>query len=333
MNWAETIINFIQDEQLGPYKFKNKKDSFVIEINEPAEWGTGDTKFRCGFTLKEIDGEQQPVFNAFKASALLGEEYKGHFYKFVKIVKDFDSILDAKFFVLRTYGSVKDYFKHPEKSTIKDTETKKTKIAIPDYFEKFDTKKHKEYYEYLLSRNIKEQRIQSTKIFINQRDKYVVFPIYEFGELIGYIQRSIEKNSILPYIKIFKHDSFPIWNFDEVVQKQIAILFEGIFDAIHVKNGLALLGPGYERQMKKIIECAFNKIVIVLDNDAVGRESKIRWAKYLYERDQNVFIYDYSKIKFKDFGMIAEKSTIDFTDRLYPWNYKTEIQMKMKMII
>jgi len=99
----DTIIDFLQDEGLSSsLKIKNKEsNNWKIFINDPF---IEDHKQRLGIGPKVFDDDTiRIVFNGFKSSAVLGEDYHGDFYKFVKLIKNFDTITEAKIWFSKNY--------------------------------------------------------------------------------------------------------------------------------------------------------------------------------------------------------------------------------------
>lgn len=337
----ESVIHFLEDEGLGPIRIK-KKDTYDFElaINEPGIWGTNDHKMRCGIGAKDVEHDdgtitKEVLFHAFKAFARMGQEYSGHIFKLVKNIKNFDSIQEAKNYFLENYllhGAEINFDTDPQIIQ----KPPQSKVIFKEHFEKIelDNKKHEPYVSYLLSRGIKENTIKKNKIFIDQVEKRIVFPVYESGRLVFYTGRDITGVSLLRWKKSEGGKGVhPIWNLD-VVESNIVLVFEGIFDAINYHNGIALLGVGSEKQFKKILGKGFSKIILIFDNDDAGRKAKVEWAEWLQKRNyERVFIYDYNGIEEKDFSSMIEKG-IDpqIRERIFHWDYKTQIKFQLGQI-
>ena len=333
----QAVIDFITDENLGPYKIsKSDPEAWRLQINEPQSWGTNDKKWRCGIGIKNIDEQKVVVFNGFKAAALYGVEYHGIFFKFVKLVKGFTSIHDAREYFLNKYLTGQDIhllmgeYKQKDNNNISES---KTAVNVPDKFERFDSDIHKDYVDYLHKRGVSEKRIQSAKLFVNAEEQRLVFPVYEDGSLIFYSGRDITNKSPLKWKKSFGDDVHPIWNIDSL--STTAVVFEACFDAIHFNNGIALFGVGTESQFRKLLKLKLNKIILVFDNDKAGRNARLKWAEWLTEHNQQgVYIYDYSGIPVKDFGMMAEqKIPFELKERMKFWDYRAKLLYKMEKII
>lgn len=330
----ESVINFITDEGLGPYKItRSDPENWRIQINEPSAWGTNDKKWRCGIGVKQIEDEKMIVFNGFKAVAMLGPDYQGSFFKFVKLIKDTGSVNVAKQYFMSTYMKginitelTSDGHKQQIKVVNKD-------IQIPDNFEKLDIKKHKEYVDYLLERKIDLDIIKKTKIYVNEDEKRIEFPVYENSNLIFFSGRDITGINPIRWKKSSGNERQPIWNYDGITTT--AYVFEGVFDAINVSGGVALFGIGTESQMKKLLRLKLNKIVLIFDNDLPGRNARWRWAEWLTSKMQKgVHVYNFSGIKEKDFGSMKEHEVpFDIKDRIVFWDYRAKLLFKMGKII
>ncbi len=332
----DAITDFLTDEGLGPYKIKkNFPDNYTLTINEPPEWGTNDKRGRCGFFVKEIKGNKMTLFNAFKAAAHYGDDYHGDFFKFVKLVKNFDSIKKAKNYFVKKYLAHKNIECDFTSDQSHDENIPKVSesIDLPMHFEKFDVSntEHKPYLEYLeIKRKIPLDIIQKTKLFVDKKDKRIIFPVYEDEQLIFYGGRDITGINPIPWLKSKGEERYPIWNLENIIGNVI-IVFEAVADAIYFSHGVALFGVGSEEQLKKILKKNFSKIILVFDNDEPGRKAKVRWAEWLKSHGQNgVYIYNYYGINQKDFGKMSECGVpFDIGKRIIPWNFATETNLKM----
>ncbi|OQB40212.1 MAG: DNA primase [candidate division CPR1 bacterium ADurb.Bin160] len=331
----EQVLNFLQDENLSnPIKIKNENSdtNWKIFINDPF---ISDDKFRLGISPKYFKNENKYriIFNGFKSSALLGDDYHGDLFKFVKLVKNFNSRDYAKewFFnkyVLRGSGLLKS-----KDEIIEENKIEKHEVEWDDKYEKisFTKKRHQPYIEYLLKRKITKTKIENSKIFIDRELKRIVFPVYEYGNLIFYSKRSIVPHKYR-WIKSEGDEVFPIWNLDNINGEEVW-LFEGIFDAMCVENGVCLFGVSFGEQIRdKILNKKFSKIVVVMDNDEAGWSAKARIAKELFELGYNVYIYNYKGIHttYKDFNeMRINNINFDFENRIFKYDLKTEVLMKL----
>lgn len=335
-----SVLDFINDEGLGPAKIKNGSDPnrWQVSINEPPQFGTNDKQFRCGIAVKEIKGNLTVIFNAYKASATIGDEFHGGWYKFVKLVKDFNSIQEAKDYFHSQYvgGNLEEvYHYYNKKIPSTHNDPKAQPIEIPEHFERFDPVKHKQYFHYLRDeRKIPSEIIHKLRLFVNLEEQRIVFPVYENNKLIFYSGRDITGLNPYPWKKSEGEDKFPVWNLDSLIGN-VVYVFEGINDAVYIQNGIALFGVGTETQFNKILKKQFNKIVLIFDNDKPGRKAKYKWAEWLREKNHNgIYIYDYTGIKEKDFGKMSENNVpFDVNKRIHYWNDNTKLLVKLGRVI
>jgi len=139
---------------------------------------------------------------------------------------------------------------------------------------------------------------------------------------------------MLPWIKSELDGIQPIWNLENISDEEIW-LFEGIFDAIHIINGVATLGVAFGDIKDKLLKRNFKKYIIVMDNDIAGRKAKLRIAKELKDEGKNVYIYNYKGIneEYKDFGEMAINDIpFELEKRVIPFDFKTETMIKLGKI-
>lgn len=319
--------NFLLQIDIDDVKEFLRQENFTIKergkwiyINSPFY---KDNKQRCCFAFSERAGTV--VFTDFIARARINDDvYRGSFWKFLALYKEFNSISEAKIWFLTNIKKLKlTKTSQTKKLTIKPPE----KLNFPNRFEKFDKIKHKEYYDYLINRKIDNERIDKLRLFVDPKYKRLIFPIYENEELVNYTGRAIDDNP-MRWQKSTLKNTYQIWNLENVYET--AWIFEGIFDALRVPNGIALLGTSLnQEQINKICYKNLYKIVVVMDNDEAGRKARERICYMLAENMQNVFVYDWSGIKEKDF---SDMNQIDL-NRIYPWNFTTQLKFKMNLII
>lgn len=311
----DDVKDFLQNEG-----FLIKERGKWVYINSPFQ---SDNKYRCCFSFSEEHGTV--VFTDFIARAKIDDDtYRGSFWKFLALYKGLDSISDAKFWFLSNIKKLK--LTHNQNKKIKEI-PKAEKLELPERFEKFDKEVHKDYYQYLLNRKVSDSKIDSLKLFIDDKYKRLVFPVYENNELITYTGRAIDDNP-MRWQKSSVKGIYPIWNLENI--GETCWIFEGIFDALRVDNGVAILGASLsQEQIKKICNKNLYKIVVVMDNDEAGRKAREQICYQLAEKLQNVYIYDWKDIKEKDF---SEIETLDLT-RVVKWNFTTQLKFKMNLII
>ena len=332
----ENVLEFLQDENLAnPIKISNEhSENWKIFINDPF---IDDDKMRLSIgprKYEDDDGEiTRIVFNGFKSSAVMGDDYHGDLFSFVKLVKNFNTRDRARRHFLNTYvlkgqGILKKQFKDEDV-----IQKKKIDVYWPDY-ERLDINKsrHKRYIKFLKSRGVDTNTIKKLKIFIDTFQQRLVFPVYENNELIFYTKRSIEDHKYT-WLKAKGDEVYPIWNMENVCGEEIWI-FEGIFDAIHIENGVAIVGVAYRESIKKMVNRNYSKYVVVMDNDKAGLRAKLIIAKILRDKyKKKVYIYNYKGIESKDFGEMKENNiNFEFDKRILEFNMKTEILLKLGKI-
>lgn len=336
----ETILEFLTDENLSnPVKIKNQDDpdKFVININDPF---IEDSKLRLGITKRFFDdGSSRIIFNGWKSSANLGDDYHGDFYKFIKLVKNFDTFFEAKEWFQKKY-LLRDGSYSLDRTNIishdKQCEEEKEKIYWSNSYEKFDPsrRKHLPYIKYLLRRKVPEDIILSLKCFIDHKSKRIIFPVYENNELIFYSKRSIVPH-IFSWIKSKGDEVFPVWNLENIDGGTIYI-FEGIFDAIYLLNAVALFGVGFgDEVMDKITKKKFDKYVVIMDNNLAGFRAKKKICTDLYENGYNTYIYNYYGIPetYGDFGEMAINNIpFDLENRVVKYDFKCQALMKLEKV-
>lgn len=337
------ILNFLDDEGLGPLKtFGEDTQKWKIVFNEP--W-IPDSKMRCAITKiypKWSNDKGVIVFNSYKATALLGDGYKGLFWKFVCLIKGIEGIKPAKRWFIMKYmlhdTDTKKLLDIANTTTKHHTEdSKSTDIIFPEEFERLDPKNstHLKFVNYLSLRRIPKWRWNDMKIFVDKKDSRIVFPTYDNGKMIFYTKRSIKKNSVVPWISYKSQDwTYPIWNLDNV-DGETVVLFEAVFDAAMVHNGVAILGASNtaEEIVDKILKKNFVKIIVAMDNDDAGEKSRLKIAEALGRKHSNVWIYDYEGIKEKDFNnMVMNDIEINMGKKIIRYGIKSQLAKKMKII-
>lgn len=330
------VLDFLIDESIfiNPKIKRNSETDYSIAINEIF---ISDSKRRLAIsTVKNPEGKTLVVFNGFKSSALMGDDYHGSFYKFVKLIKGFHSTRAAKFYFFHNY--LVKYISLNDISYEDDTPDEQVEIkpvSFPNNYEKLSFKKleHQPYVNYLIERNVNIKNISHIKLYVDKITKRLVFPVYnEDSELIFYTGRSIVPH-ILRWLKADVENVYPLWNFENV-NGEIIFIFEGIFDAIHFRNGIALLGAYWNDTIRDaIISKKFNKIVVFLDNDDAGYLMKTKIAESLVgEGLDSVYIYNYKGIKEKDFSDMRQNGIDIETSRILKYNYETKLKMRMGLV-
>lgn len=139
--------------------------------------------------------------------------------------------------------------------------------------------------EYLLKRGFKPKTLNNSGTKININNSYsVIFPIYDNGQFVGWVCRTIKKEIEAKrkylYNFGFRRSNTVCGRYDN---KSPLIIVEGFFDMLKIRqfgynNVVALLGwKMSDGQLKKIKDRGIIKIVSALDNDVAGEEGN----KYL----------------------------------------------------
>lgn len=311
----DDVKDFLQEEG-----FTVKQRGKWLYTNSPFY---KDGKTRCCFSFS--DQHSTVVFTDFIARAKIDDEiYRGSFWKFLALYKELGSISDAKLWFLTNVKKLKlTNTENKQQAKIKKPE----KLELPERFERFDKIKHPEFNDYMLGRRVTQEKIDSLKLFIDPKYNRLIFPIYESNELVNYTGRAIDNNP-MRWQKSSVKGVYPIWNLENV--EETVWIFEGIFDALRVNNGVAVLGASLNEEMlDKICNKNLYKIVVVMDNDDAGRKAREQICYMLTERLQKVFVYDWKDIKEKDFSEIKD---IDLT-KILPWDFTTQLKFKMNLVI
>jgi 5S rRNA maturation endonuclease (ribonuclease M5) len=337
----QQVISFLEDEGLGPIKIGSDDPScWKIKINDV--W-TADSKMRCAIALVKPEWSSEPevLFNTYKSYLLYGDDYKGTFWKFVMMIKEMSSINEAKIYFMSRYmlnsENIAQAFINSKRQDKIDTIKKsKEHVKFPKHFERLDLNAHEEYIKYLFNRKLSMWKILELPLFVDPKERRVIFPVYENGEMIFWTGRSINLNSKLTW-KNATCSSWPhpIWNLDAISSNGSVCIFEAIFDAAVVHNGIAILGASniQNEQISKIISCGFSRIIVVMDNDAAGEKTRMELAQKLSEKHNNVWIYDFKGIKEKDFNEMAQNG-IDFNidERIKKYSLKTQLAKRLNII-
>ena len=339
----EHVLAFLDDEGLRPVKVKKRDgDLWACSINEPFQ---PDRDFRCGIAQirSHKTGLLTPVFNSFKAVANMGDEYKGSFWRFIKLVKGMSSDADAKSWFNLRYAlrSMDDARSALAVSTAAGPAAiSYERVHFPETFErlKIDDPEHAEYVEYLRARAVSEHRLVNDPIFVDASGRRLVFPVYEGGDMVAWAARAIDKDSKLPWKNNKKYEGMPrpVWNLDRVNGETVAI-FEAVFDAIVVHNGVAVLGAGNagsDEVVSKILAKGYARIFVVMDNDEAGRNMKLKMAQALAETHNDVRVYDFNGIQHKDFnGMAQAGAELNVLGRSRRWDLKAEAMAGMGRLV
>lgn len=297
----EHVIQFLIDEGIS---YAERKERGELLINSPI---VSDAKKKAGINYKK-----NGAWNCFKSGD------GGSFWKFVKIIKGFENEKISKLYFIKNYFSQQDLLSSlsDEESTFSNHEEE---LFLPSDARKIK-KEDVAYYDYLLSRHFTDEIISSSNVMISEKERRVIFPIYERGKLTFFARRSIDPLNPLRWLNSKSENANPVWNIENVGSE--IFIFEGLFDSIRLwPKGVAIFGNTLrDGQMQKILDQDPHKIVVVLDGDDVGREAQKRAAKKLAEKHDNVWIHLWDKGGEKDFSAM-EKINVNET----LWNTKGQL--------
>lgn len=299
----QQIYQFLIDEGFSDYKERTEKGEFLI--NSPF---VNDQKKKLG-----ISYSKGGVWNCFKSGN------HGSWWSFVKLIKGFNSNKESQIWFLRNYFTI-DQIKLNlmiNQNYIPIDEPEEKDPQFGDYILPFNFNKDKIYLEYLKKRYFTEEIINNLKIFIDHKDKRIVFPVYENDKLIFYAARAINCDNPIRWLNSKGSSFHPVWNLDNV--RDEIWIFEGIFDAIRVwPKGVTIFGLNmHDEQIKKILNKNPYKIVVVLDDDSYGFLAKKRVADKIASMHPNVWVHIMKDNKYKDFGEMLD---VESNLNLIKWN-------------
>jgi hypothetical protein len=284
----QQIEQFLIDEGFSDYKERTEKGEFLI--NSPF---VRDLKKKLG-----ISYSKGGVWNCFKSGN------HGSWWSFVRIIKGFDSNKESQIWFLRNYFTM-DQIKLNLLISGKQIEVPEVEEKDPqfgDYILPLNFNKDQIYINYLKKRYFNEDILKDLRVFVDHKDKRVVFPVYENNKLIFYAARAINPDNPIRWLNSKGTSFHPIWNLENV--RDEIWIFEGIFDAVRMwPKGVAIFGLNmHDEQIKKILDKNPYKIVVVLDDDSYGFMAKKRVADRFASLHSNVWVHIMKDDRFKDFG-------------------------------
>lgn len=267
-----------------------------------------------------ISKSKNGIWQCFKSG------HKGDFINLVKEIKGFETYKDAKKYVIKEF-----FFKNKNNivplvfSTT--AEEVKTSLFFPESFEPLV--QQKEYIDYLESRCINPS---SLKLFVNEQDKRIVFPVYESGNLIFYSARSIDPLEKIRWKNASASGKVPIYGLENV--GKTLYVFEGIFDALSVPSGVAIFGANNtgDAVVKKLLTTNPYRVYVVMDNDAAGRRSAFSLCEKLYKKT-STYIFDWSCTEAKDVNELlvafdGDRDKLETTIKNYSESYDLSYKIK-----
>lgn len=328
----DVAIRFCEDEGILK-NFREKENQFSIDSPFIA-----DSKRRCTIAVINRDGSEFIAFNDFKARGNIDDElYKGSFFKFVKLIKDFGSVDEAVFYIVTKYLREYQFQKQP-----KQKKEKTKQIVSLDTYRPLDISVHGEYVKYLQARGMDYGLISKYKIYIDSKTKRIVFPVYEDGDCIFYNARSILKWTPKGYRwqkSEVTENAYPLWNLENCVKE--CWLFEGIFDGIFWPDKACAYFSAIvtDELIEKIKKKNFERVVFFGQNPFVDKASRINRIKILERlKDKqvpNVSVFNWANIQEKDLNEAIVNKTFDkdkIEKRILPWNDETKFLKEFELI-
>lgn len=258
-----------------------------------------------------------------------------HLYQDIIGEKDYNK---AKFdFVEKFLGitDLKGYFKNVKKEA-KEVEKEKVTFNFPAHFRKIlDT--DLEYIQYLEDRKIDWRKY---KIYVNELERRIVFPMYVEGNLVSYSQRAIDND---PKIERWKHafkkegdDSVVMFGLDSCSLR--AYIFEGITDAMSFnRSSIGMMKAVISQaQIEKMVKHGIKTVYYVGDNDATGKDVRSANLNALNQHFETYY-YDWEESGYsgkdeKDFADIKKKYGEVRTEGLFKRYNKLVFELKEKVL-
>jgi hypothetical protein len=328
----DVAMEFCQDEGILD-NLREKHDQFGF--NSPF---ITDKKRRCSIGFVNKNGASYLVFNDFIARAKLDDDlYKGSFFKFVKLIKDFSTVEEAAFYIYDKYLLRYD-FSRPQKAPVKVHTNKAVSLRA---FEPLMISVHGDYIRYLKTRGIDWDLISQYNVFVDRDQKRIVFPVYEDGIPIYYNSRSILKWVPKEYRWLkseVEHNAYPLWNLENVVDE--IWLFEGVFDGIFWKDkAVAYFGAIVTDELiAKMKKKNPSRVVLIGQNPFVDKAASVQRLKILERLKDgklNVGVFNWRDIKEKDLNEAVVNGSIkkeEVENRIVPWDDYSKALNLMEML-
>ena len=170
--------------------------------------------------------------------------------------------------------------------------------------------------QYLLQRGITNQAIEDFDIKYHVAWNSIIVPIYQEGELLGSVQRNINKNPKYVNSKGMDRDRavFPLDKVQPTDNK--VMLVEGLFDAIKahqqgVRNVVCTFGGNVSHTQAKTLGALARTVVIVPDKDTSGIKMAYKTTETLMNLGLKVE-YCFAPGSAKDFGDVNDFSQLQY---------------------
>jgi hypothetical protein len=168
-------------------------------------------------------------------------------------------------------GSVdyKDY--NYDSNNISESSTSKTIIKLPEDFIKLTYED--DVISPIIKRYLNQRCISNGKIYtsgLGYSGLNVVFPYYEFNQIVYWQQRSITNKEFRFPLDSNKADF--IYGFDNIDSTEPVIITESIFNSLMFDNAVAIGGSDLsDMQKNKLRRLKPKKLIMALDNDDAGK--------------------------------------------------------------
>ena len=327
----DIALRFCEDEGILK-NLKEKENQFSID--SPF---VSDNKRRCTIASINKNGNEFLAFNDFKARGNLDDElYKGSFFKFVKLIKDYSSVDEAAFYIITKYLREYNFEKKP-----KVKKESNRQIISLDKFQPLQLSIHGDYIRYLKNRGVDWTLISKYKVFVDREEKRIVFPVYEDGDCIFYNGRSVLKWTPKGFRwkkSEVKDNAYPLWNLENC--KNECWLFEGVFDGIFWPDkACAYFGAIITKELiDKIKKKKFDRVVFFGQNPEVDKAAGVNQIKTLEKlKDEKLptYFFNWKGIQEKDSNEAIVNGSLKMDDiekRIMPWNYEAKVMRELELI-
>lgn len=322
----QAIEYFLREENI---KYKDKKAKGDFYICSPFDFSDAD--FKCS-----VSYSKNGAFNCFKT------HQHGNFFKFVKLVKKFRSFEETKIWLFKQswfLNSVLDFKNFDNIENTEDEKEDNLSLKIPEYFERFEKKKHTQYYDYLKRRNIREDVIDKLEMYVNPlyMHRRIVFTVYENGKLIFYTGRTIDDKAIsLRWYSQSLENTNPVFFLNQ--ESSTYFIFEGLFDCLRIDGGVCTFGASIsEYKIVKILDKEPSKIVVVMDGDKAGIASQIKLCNEFSKYHDEVYFFDWTSLNRssdqKDFSSFDESffRMQQYNNYIKKWDKNSSLKYKLNI--
>ena len=157
------------------------------------------------------------------------------------------------------------------------------------------------------------------KLFYNKKTNRIVVPWYRNNKMVFYQERAIDSNDYPKYKNATDLDK-DLFNYDMIDESlQYVFALEGVFDAIFVKNGIAMAGVKLTDTQKTLLDSKFPEKIYFLDNpwqDKTAFDKILKmagesmnykiflWPQSIKEKDVNEYVMKHNDNPFADINFL-----------------------------